>query len=515
MISEEESISILAYCIMNNHAHMLLNTEHIEKLSRCMKRINTRYAQYYNSKYKRVGYVFRERYKAEGIYSEEQLYNCINYIHNNPVKARICKTPKEYPYSDCSKTFDVKESGYIFIDIDNDDTYMKVIEKYLRDNNLKINELLNKETNLKELIIELKRDYGISLRKIAQAMQINREKIRKIYNSQCQIAPSPMTPNDIWFKGEPMFELERVPERKQKIRMKYFKRGWFANPKDVNGIIEDYATYYKTIENQLSDNVKQVMKHRHDTHIVKAYIEGKDYVMELDEEIWGKAKFIFQNADVKINGKIEDEWWLYDEIYKVGDKIEIHILFDQADAIIFCDDAYIDTETKNYFKEVYAKEEFNMDQLYLDKVNILNIVDNKESICGWNMLNRWEQLLVKFIKIYTHINSYIYNNIENTMKEIYYDYSGEEQIEIYKQLFEQLEEDIKETITILNEYKNIIKDKDLGYVLDKLLEVYNKKNIPMKEKNQLYLNTNQEFKDIDFNKIYMRILDCINEGLIQ
>ena len=58
------------------------------------KRRNT-----FNKKYKRVGYVFRDRYKAEGIYTENHLYSCIKYIHNNPVKANLCMLMKEYKYS--------------------------------------------------------------------------------------------------------------------------------------------------------------------------------------------------------------------------------------------------------------------------------------------------------------------------------------------------------------------------------------------------------------------------------
>ena len=54
---------------------------------------------YYNKKYNRVGYVFRNRYKKQVLYSEKQLYTCINYIHNNPVKAKICRFPHEYKYS--------------------------------------------------------------------------------------------------------------------------------------------------------------------------------------------------------------------------------------------------------------------------------------------------------------------------------------------------------------------------------------------------------------------------------
>ena len=82
-------INVIAYCIMDNHAHLLLNTDEIKKLSKFMQRLNTKYAIYYNKKYDRVGYVVRNRYRSEGIFSESQLYNCINYIYNNPIKAGI------------------------------------------------------------------------------------------------------------------------------------------------------------------------------------------------------------------------------------------------------------------------------------------------------------------------------------------------------------------------------------------------------------------------------------------
>ena len=57
-----------------------------------------KYGRYYNKKYNRVGYVFRDRYKSEGIHREEHLYSCIRYIYNNPVKAGLCSHAKEYSY---------------------------------------------------------------------------------------------------------------------------------------------------------------------------------------------------------------------------------------------------------------------------------------------------------------------------------------------------------------------------------------------------------------------------------
>lgn len=188
---EELNIELIAYCIMNNHSHMLINTEKITELSKYMHRLNTSYAIYYNKKYSRVGYVFKNRYKSEGIYSEEHLYNCIKYIYDNPVKAGICKSAKEYPYSnykEYNKEYhqDVK-GNYTFIDVDTDvdkeQLSQKVIDEFLIDNLLKKQDLENDVCKLKELINILKIEHNISLRQISKALDINREKIRKIYKN--------------------------------------------------------------------------------------------------------------------------------------------------------------------------------------------------------------------------------------------------------------------------------------------------------------------------------------------
>ncbi len=117
-LKEEQKINIIAYCIMNNHAHMLIETEELAELSKYMQRLNTKYGKYYNKKHKRVGYVFRDRYKSEGIYSKEHLYNCIKYIYNNPVKAGICNKAEEYPYSNYKKIEIDSKERYVFIDVD-------------------------------------------------------------------------------------------------------------------------------------------------------------------------------------------------------------------------------------------------------------------------------------------------------------------------------------------------------------------------------------------------------------
>ncbi len=56
-----------------------------------MRNLNQSFSQYYNKLNDRVGTIFRNRFQSEVITDQKYLQNCISYIHNNPVKACICK----------------------------------------------------------------------------------------------------------------------------------------------------------------------------------------------------------------------------------------------------------------------------------------------------------------------------------------------------------------------------------------------------------------------------------------
>ncbi len=93
--SEETNITVMAYCLMENHVHILL---HDDKDSRfiMMHNINGIYARYFNQKYDRVGHLFQDRYLSETIDNESGLLCVFRYIMNNPVKAGICSAEKYF-----------------------------------------------------------------------------------------------------------------------------------------------------------------------------------------------------------------------------------------------------------------------------------------------------------------------------------------------------------------------------------------------------------------------------------
>ncbi len=182
-LTKDHKIKIIAYCIMNNHAHILIEATILEELSKYMQCLNTRYGIYYNKRHNRIGYVFRDRYKAEGIYSQKHLYNCINYIYNNPVKAGICEKAKDYPYSNYKDVNIDLSDEYVFIDVDNDnEVCQRIIKDFLTETNIKKSDLKYNREKLKDLIILLKEKNHISLRQISKELTIGRETIRRIYN---------------------------------------------------------------------------------------------------------------------------------------------------------------------------------------------------------------------------------------------------------------------------------------------------------------------------------------------
>ena len=102
-------VTILAYCIMHNHSHLLIYSENPKEISKFMQKVNTTYSMYYNKINNRVGYVFRNRFKSQEIFNQGQLYTCLRYIHNNPVKANITKTMQEYEHSSYNEFFGARK----------------------------------------------------------------------------------------------------------------------------------------------------------------------------------------------------------------------------------------------------------------------------------------------------------------------------------------------------------------------------------------------------------------------
>ena len=99
--AEKFNISLHAYCLMDNHTHLLV-CDKFDNLTTFMRKLDSVYAAYYNYKYQRTGHVFLDRFKSKPIENEEYLLTAFHYILNNPGKANLCRAA-DYEWSSYHK----------------------------------------------------------------------------------------------------------------------------------------------------------------------------------------------------------------------------------------------------------------------------------------------------------------------------------------------------------------------------------------------------------------------------
>jgi putative transposase len=100
---------IHAYCLMDNHYHLLLETPS-GNLPRIMRHINGAYTTYFNVKRDRAGHLFQGRYKAILVEKDEYAKELSRYIHLNPVRAKMVEAPEEYVWSSYQSYIGIKKT---------------------------------------------------------------------------------------------------------------------------------------------------------------------------------------------------------------------------------------------------------------------------------------------------------------------------------------------------------------------------------------------------------------------
>jgi len=107
-----------AWCLMNNHFHLLVrikekdaiesfrrekgkdcNIPDYDFLSRQFGNMFNAYSQSFNIRTKRTGGLFETPFKRKLVEQEDYFQALIFYIHNNPVKHKICERIQDYPWS--------------------------------------------------------------------------------------------------------------------------------------------------------------------------------------------------------------------------------------------------------------------------------------------------------------------------------------------------------------------------------------------------------------------------------
>lgn len=177
-------VSIIAFCVMNNHVHICLYYEEIQNVSKFMHMINSIYANYYNYSENRVGYVFRNRYYSKEIKDRNQLFNTIVYIHKNPLKAELVYKMNDWEYSTYSdyinREIDKKIIMIVFDTEENKKTSNEIIEEYLAEANIHLETIYKNRKLLIELVRKMKYNGKILNKEIANKLNINKNTVTRI-----------------------------------------------------------------------------------------------------------------------------------------------------------------------------------------------------------------------------------------------------------------------------------------------------------------------------------------------
>lgn len=112
----KSKVSILAYCLMPNHYHLLLKQLCDNGISEFMHQLNTSYTKYFNLNNNRSGRLFEYTFKGKIIESDEMLLHVSRYIHLNPLISHIVTDLELYPWSSYLEYVGLRKNTFCDLD---------------------------------------------------------------------------------------------------------------------------------------------------------------------------------------------------------------------------------------------------------------------------------------------------------------------------------------------------------------------------------------------------------------
>jgi putative transposase len=98
LIATRHSWACLSFCLMTNHYHLVLRLLD-RTLSDGMRELNGCFSRFTNKRNGLDGHLFRNRFWSEPIEDEARMLQTARYVVLNPVRAGLCLSPEEWPWS--------------------------------------------------------------------------------------------------------------------------------------------------------------------------------------------------------------------------------------------------------------------------------------------------------------------------------------------------------------------------------------------------------------------------------
>ncbi len=134
---------IHSFCLMPNHFHLIIEQCGDISISKLISKVCASYSKYINNKYKSVGHIFQDCFKAVNMETDSQLMWTSAYIHMNPIKDKIVKKPEQYKWSSyndfiSSRKFMITETDLIRPMFGNNVDFKKETLRLVSDEDVKV-----------------------------------------------------------------------------------------------------------------------------------------------------------------------------------------------------------------------------------------------------------------------------------------------------------------------------------------------------------------------------------------
>ena len=115
-VSAKARWKCIAFCLMTTHYHLIVDVDD-DVLPIAMHALNLGYARDFNRRHALRGHVQFRRYGSKRIKTGIQLLDTFAYVVRNPVEAKLCATPGEWPWSSYPGTIGLCKA-HSFVDSD-------------------------------------------------------------------------------------------------------------------------------------------------------------------------------------------------------------------------------------------------------------------------------------------------------------------------------------------------------------------------------------------------------------
>ena len=88
-----------AWVFLPDHWHAVIFPRHPLTISRVMEVIKVRSTLQTNLRRKESGQLWQDRFFDHALRTVEKYHSCLDYIHHNPLKRSLVKTPEEWAWS--------------------------------------------------------------------------------------------------------------------------------------------------------------------------------------------------------------------------------------------------------------------------------------------------------------------------------------------------------------------------------------------------------------------------------